>query len=475
MSITLNLSVEEVDSEVLKWYSNSDPSLISEALWYGWKTITYNQTNNLQTNKKIDELKKDIDRLKRENQNTVIEKNKIEREYSNLNNTFSKTIHTLVDCGVEEKTKYMDLRISELNSKIESLEELNSQKSVELQEIREIFNNSKKKGNYAEEQINEYLEKELKNDYLIYQPGLEGQKHQGDTHILVKEENLNKDSPYIGSSRIMIESKFYKNKHKYNVSYELEKFYEDIDYCQKKKMPIHCAIFISLDCSIHDKTESYCYEEYQGVRIHFIANMTRDKWILLKSLIEIETYMYKELIVNKDKTEKIYNIMYEGFNNIYTNYTNLYNIEPKFEKIIDFIRIQQKDYQKSKRKINNSVEMLVNRLKNMINGFKLTNIKHSELETKLLEKNDPNDISKNELLVFQELLMNRLLEKEKLESELLDLQQKIEQKEIKKEENKNKKTELKCPHCSKTYSKKRYYDDHVAKCNKSNNEQVKNI
>ena len=123
----------------------------------------------------------------------------------------------------------------------------------------------------------------------IYEPGLENQKHQGDTHILIREENEDKNKPYLDSSRIMIESKFYKSTHKYNVSYELEKFYEDIDYCLKKRMPIHSAIFISLDCSIHDKTDSYCYEEYQGIRLHFIANMTRDKWILLKSLIEIET------------------------------------------------------------------------------------------------------------------------------------------------------------------------------------------
>ena len=53
MSLTLNLSVKDIDSDVLEWYTNSDPELVSEALWYGWKSATYNQTNNLQTNKKI--------------------------------------------------------------------------------------------------------------------------------------------------------------------------------------------------------------------------------------------------------------------------------------------------------------------------------------------------------------------------------------------------------------------------------------
>ena len=260
----------------------------------------------------------------------------------------------------------------------------------------------------------------------------------------------------------MIESKFYKSTHKYNVSYELEKFYEDIDYCLKKRMPIHSAIFISLDCSIHDKTDSYCYEEYQGIRLHFIANMTRDKWILLKSLIEIETYIHNELNIN-DKTQKIYTIMQEGFSNIYSSYNNLYSIEPKYDKIIDFVKTQQKDYEKSKKKINNSVDMLLNRMKQMVDGFKINNIDYTDIEIKLLEKDDPNDISKNDFLTFQELFKQKIVESKELESKLLDLQEKTENK-IKEEINKKKKTELVCLYCSKKYSKIRYYNEHVVKC-----------
>lgn len=486
MSLTLNLSIKDLDSKVLEWYSKSSLEEVSEALWYGWKSVVFNQSNNLQTNKKIDELKDKIndiekenqlkiDKLEREKQTIIISKNKIEQECNLLNNTYSRTINNLVDSGVEEKTKwmeektrYMNYTIDELNDKIIKLEQVNSQKNEELIEIREIFNNSKKKGDYAEEKINEYLEKEFKSDYIIYQPGLEGQKHQGDIHILLKDQNLDNEKPYLGKSRIMIESKFYKNTHKYSVSYELEKFYGDIDYCLKHKMPIHSAVFISLDCSIHDKTESYCYEEYQGIRIHFIANMTRDKWILLKSLIEIETYMHNELNVNNDKTQKIYTIMEEGFSNIYNSYNNLYNLEPKFDKIVDFVKVQQRDYDKNKKKINNSVEMLMNRMKQMIDGFKINNIDYSELEVKILEKGDINDVSKNDFLTFQELYKQRMIDSKKLESKLLELQEQIKENKIKEEINNQKKVELKCPYCPKTYSKKRYYDEHVAKCKKKN-------
>ena len=188
MSLTLNLSVKDIDSDVLEWYTNSDPELVSEALWYGWKSATYNQTNNLQTNKKIDELKSRITELEKD-------KSKIQNEYHRINNT----IYNLADSIVSQKTNYMKITVDELNNKIKDLEEINSQKNEELIEIREIFNNSKKKGDYAEEKINEYLEKELKSDFIIYEPGLENQKHQGDTHILIREENEDKNKPYLDS------------------------------------------------------------------------------------------------------------------------------------------------------------------------------------------------------------------------------------------------------------------------------------
>ena len=112
--------------------------------------------------------------------------------------------------------------------------------------------------------------------------------------------------------------------------------------------------------------------------------------------------------------------------------------------------------------------MLMNRMKQMIDGFKINNIDYSELEVKILEKGDINDVSKNDFLTFQELYKQRMIDSKKLESKLLELQEQIKENKIKEEINNQKKVELKCPYCPKTYSKKRYYDEHVAKCKKKN-------
>ena len=53
--------------------------------------------------------------------------------------------------------------------------------------------------------------------------------------------------------------------------------------------------------------------------------------------------------------------------------------------------------------------MLVNRMKQMIDGFKINVIDYLEIENRILEKNDPNDISRNDFLTFQELFKQKVI------------------------------------------------------------------
>ena len=101
----------------------------------------------------------------------------------------------------------------------------------------------------------------------------------------------------------------------------------------------------------------------------------------------LHNYWLKELSINgkyesiktpaknfKKTIIKLQNEGYKGVNltlplkEIALKYLN------KKDKIVDFVKVQQRDYDKNKKKINNSVEMLMNRMKQMIDGFKINNI-----------------------------------------------------------------------------------------------------
>ena len=443
MSLKLELTIDKLENKILKWYQNNNKELISHALYHGYvvmNSLDYSKNLEESEQSKIKDLDSYIEELELNKEELENKINSLENKINLLeknNNNLESNLRLNVQSIVEEKTKYMKITMDTLHQRINDKDEVilnyreeSKKYKEELDSLKNIFSNSNKKGSYAEEQINDYLKKECNEQFIIYEPGIDKQDHQGDTHLILKSR-LNDNSDYRDCSRIMIESKFYDEKSKYILGKEVQKFYDDIDYCCSHNMPIYSAIFISLDCDIPGITDSYCNKRYRDISVHFIANMNNERWLLLKSIIDLETCIFESNKQNNNNNEKLYNLVYSEFSKLYKDFEKLSRIDPNYDNIINYIKTKvQRDYNREKNKICKSVEAKIDRLKLQIKNYNEYIVDDDEVYSNLIGKKNITQINQEELSLFQQTLTSKRLENERLEEENRELRLQIEESQL---------------------------------------------
>jgi hypothetical protein len=267
-----------------------------------------------------------------------------------------------VQLNVEDKNTMLECEMSELKTRYSELES--------------IMNNPYKKGEYAENKLEEMLRDNVSDIFKIDNIGSK-EAHSTDIHLRSREND----------GVILVESKFYSTVSKYIITGEVRKFLNDIDTC-KSKMNVMSAVFVSIACDIPTITDNFVYRKEKGINCYYFANMTKEKYDLLYLVLGIEARLYKERVLSEGN-ESMNRFLMRNFVEITNNYKRISDLDPGYTAIKSSVEKSERSYGKAVKKILVDIKGLSE------NFTKLTNIDSvSDLDVSgLLGVETPHDLN----------------------------------------------------------------------------------
>lgn len=273
-----------------------------------------------------------------------------------------------------------------LNNEKDEKNRIQQQFETSLSSIQ-VLNNSCQKGKVGENQIEDILNQYL-NDYQI--ENCSKRPHQGDYHI--KKYN----------TTLMLEIKNYDSE-KIRTS-QIDKFYNDLNFCQEHKIPIQGAIFISMNNEIVGK-KSLEFEIYKNIPVVFLSSLANDIDRLFCCINFIEKYLQISQMRNQENQAFLLNYIMSKLSLITQSIDNLDQEKKYFEDIQTYIRQKGDRYLKEHQKNMSFIRDIFGEIEHKINNCQLT--LDSE-EDYFMSLTDPNDISKNLLQTLQKkYLLNK--------------------------------------------------------------------
>lgn len=251
----------------------------------------------------------------------------------------------------------------------------------------QVLNNSCQKGKVGENQIEDILNQYF-NDYQV--ENCSKKPHQGDYHI--KKSN----------TTLMLEIKNYDSE-KIRTS-QIDKFYNDINFCQEQKIPIHGAIFISMNNEIVGK-KSLEFEVYKNIPVVFLSSLANDIDRLFCCINFIEKYLQISQMKNQENQVFLLNYIMSKLSLITQTVDNLDQEKKYFEDIQTYIRQKGDRYLREHQKNMSFIRDIFGEIEQKINNCQLT---LDFEEDYFMSITDPNDISKNLLQALQKkYLLNK--------------------------------------------------------------------
>ncbi len=424
--MNLNITTGDLNPSILRWLDKATPSEITNVIYHGWKIVT-----NPEYNKKLDEksdttkLEVEIQMLKdsvefhqkqlKKSQSVYNDqldismsemKTRYDKEYSDRLRDKDERIYemqnTLIPQLLSDKERLINEKTERINiqMKVQSTLENEITKAKErCSELESIMSNSTKKGEYAENKLNEMLAENISDDMTIK---LESKKkHSADIHIISKE--------YKGV--ILVESKFYNDKSEKNMYSEIEKFKNDIDSC-KSKMEVFSAIFVSYTCDIPGINNFKCVDD-KGIRCYYFANMTPEKFNLLYQIVELEHWFYKQQKISEGN-ESMNKYLMRVFKEISENYKRIESLSPGYNEIKKVVDSAEVKYNKELKKILTDIKLKSETF------TKLTNInsnsKNSVELNDLFSINSPHELNIPQFDCIKAELVQSRVEKNELDN-----------------------------------------------------------
>tara|TARA_A100001011_G_scaffold396972_1_gene496548 strand:+ start:2000 stop:3409 length:1410 start_codon:yes stop_codon:yes gene_type:complete len=435
----IDIDIELLDKSILNWYETASKNDITNALIHGQRIVTNPSFNRLEidtSQAKIDEIEKEKELLLDEIKSYKRSIDKIREEtileYKELNKDRflekDERIHELKQqnqLNIEDKQSLiseMNERISDMKKLQQNLEEKNQlfkadydKLLLEKAELESIMNNSYKKGEYAENKLEQMLKENVSIDFNVENVGSK-EAHSTDIHLKTKENN----------GVILVESKFYSTSSKNIITKEVTKFNNDIDSC-KSKMNVISAIFVSISCDIPNITNDFECRIEKGIRCYYFANMTAEKYKLLYVILGIENRIYKERILSEG-SESMNRFLMRNFMEITTNYRKIEDLNPGYNEI-------RKELDKQEKKYNKAIHKIMDGIKSVSDNFtKLADIDSINILdiSYLLNIESPHSLNLNEWDSYKGELIKLRVENQDLidkNHELHSLREKINSKD----------------------------------------------
>lgn len=283
---------------------------------------------------------------------------------------------------IEQKEIFQDL----LNKEKDEKNRIQQQFETSLSSIQ-VLNNSCQKGKVGENQIEDILNQYF-GEYQI--ENCSKKPHQGDYHI--KKSN----------TTLMLEIKNYDSE-KIRTS-QIDKFYNDLNFCQEHKIPIQGAIFISMNNEIVGK-KSLEFEIYKNIPVVFLSSLANDIDRLFCCINFIEKYLQISQLKNQENQAFLLNYIMSKLSLITQSIDNLDQEKKYFEDIQTYIRQKSDRYLKEHQKNMSFIKDIFSEIEHKINNCQLT---LDAEEDYFMSLTDPNDISKNLLQTLQKkYLLNK--------------------------------------------------------------------
>ena len=350
----IDINPGSLDREILSWYDTASVSEITNAVYHGYKIVSNPDFNRCIDNSSVSKLECENSMLIEElnTYKTRAERIRNETEIECRASMQEKCvllderllelkqdksdIYTNLNLLLEEKEKRIgDMkRIADIHEeKIKALNSKNSDLVIEVGKMNGILNNSYKKGEFAENKLEDIFNSKVDHIFDVNNVGSK-ESHCGDIHLTMKNSD----------AMILVESKFYSTGSKHMIKGEVTKFLSDIDSC-KDNMDVASAIFISISCDIPNITTDFACREEKGIRCYYLANMTDEKCKLLVSILEIEERLYKEKAM-AEGNESMNKFLMRNFIEISNNYKKIEELSPGYEEIRKVIDRESKKFNK---------------------------------------------------------------------------------------------------------------------------------
>lgn len=438
MKVEINLDL--LDNSILSWYESASKNDISNALYHGYKIVTNPSFNNRLD---VDDRQHEISMIEKENQLLLDELNSYKRSITKVRE------ETIEECRLhnsdrikekEERIQELKLQnqlnikdkqslISEMNERIrdmkklqQNLEEKNElfkadydKLLLEKTELESIMSNSYKKGEYAENKLEQMLKDNVSNEFNVSNIGSK-EAHSTDIHLKTRKND----------GVILVESKFYNDISKNIISSQVTKFLNDIDSC-KTKMNVISAIFVSISCDIPNITNDFECRMEKGIRCYYFANMTQEKYNLLYIILGIENRIFQEKKISEG-SESMNKFLMRNFIEITNNYKKIEELNPGFSEIKKVVEKQEKNYNKAISKIMDNIKVVSN------NFTKITNIDSINVldVSSLLNIESPHSLNMSQWDNYKGEFVKLKIENQDLMEkthELLDLRDQLTKKE----------------------------------------------
>ncbi len=330
------------------------------------KNNSYNLDIQQKNNENITYLKNIM------NHEVSIYKNQIEDIKNQQKNILDQKDNQLL----EQKNLFSELLQKE---KIEK-EKLNQQYENSIS-MFQLVNNSCQKGKIGEIKIEEIIYNSL-TGYTI--ENCSKKPHQGDYHIV--KSNI----------KLLLEIKNYDSE-RIRTS-QIDKFYNDLNYCKQNNININGALFISMNNEIVGK-KNIEFEIYNNIPIIYLSSLVSDLDRLFYSITFLEKFI--NLTKNKNQENQIYlfNFIISKFNLLNDIIDNIESEKKYIDDISLYIKQKSDKYYKEHFKNINSLKDIFNEIENKIEK---SNLILDDQEELFLSIEDPNDLSKNMLKNLQQ-------------------------------------------------------------------------
>ena len=180
---------------------------------------------------------------------------------------------------------------------------------------------------------------------------------------------------------------------------QIDKFYNDLNFCQDHKIPIQGAIFISMNNEIVGK-KSLEFEIYKNIPVVFLSSLANDIDRLFCCINFIEKYLQISQMKNQENQAFLLNYIMSKLSLITETINNLDQEKKYFEDIQTYIRQKGDRYLKEHQKNMSFIRDIFGEIEQKINNCQLT---LDAEEDYFMSLTDPNDISKNLLQALQKI------------------------------------------------------------------------
>jgi hypothetical protein len=428
--MNLEIDIEALDKDVLEWYSNASKSDISNALYHGFKIVSDPSfgrkidDNDVSTMAREKELllvelqnyKQSIERIREDTMNECKETSRERLQEKEERIEELKQLNTTVSNDKQYLINEKDERIQELKKVLMTLEEKSivlenavQEEKAKVQEEKdrynEIMTSSYKKGEWAENVLEDMLHKNVATEYTVTNVGSK-EDHCADIHLKTKDND----------GVVLVESKFYKTESKHIITNQVRKFLSDIETC-KATMNVISAVFVSISCDIPNITNDFECKIEKGIRCYYFANMTDEKCKLLYVILGLENRLFKERVL-VEGNENLNQFLMRNFIEIANNYKKIADLMPGFDDIKKEVDKQERKYIKERKKIVDAVKTVSD------NFMKLTGVNNVPIldVSELLDIDSPHKLNCPQWDGFKGELINSRTEISNLKNDCQDLQ-----------------------------------------------------